>query len=147
MEGDIVFCQHLVGMIAKPAEILLICLRLIIRQNLGNFFIPSGHSGMGMSTDNHINLRNCQGQLLVLGLLQIIPDAAMGKADNDIHILSLQLLHYLFCRLHGVLKGKAGERGAVGRVHAHQTENSRFHAAPLDNGIVLCSIGIHGILN
>ena len=103
--------------------------------------------GVGMAAQDQIEIGHRLGQQLVLGLALVLPCAAVGNADDHIHILvGLDVGHGLFDRLDRFLKLQLAGRGAGKRVLAENAHHGNVHIALLQHGIIAYAVCVKGVL-
>ena len=102
---------------------------------------------MGVAGDDDVDAVHGFRQQFVLGELRVLAGAGVGQADDKVRPLFSQGRNAPLRRLSGVLQRKAGGRGAVVGVHAHEAENAVGDAVPLQKQGLLYAVVIHGLLD
>ena len=111
--------------------------------------MPDGFpdAAVGVAAEDKVELGHAFSQQLVLRLFGVVPCAAVGNADDHIHVfVRLDLCHGGFDRLYRVLEfqftgGRAGER-----ILAENAHHGNAHIALLQHGVVLHAVGGKGVL-
>ena len=111
--------------------------------------MPDGFpdAAVGVAAQDEVKVRHTFSQQLVLRLFGVVPSAAVGNADDHIHVfVRLDLCHGGLYRLYRVLEFQlAGGRAGEG-ILAENAHHGNAHIALLHHGVVLHAVGGKGVL-
>ena len=110
--------------------------------------VPDGlpDAAVGVAAQDEVKVGHALGQQLVLRLFGVVPDAAVGNADDHVRgFARLDLCHGGFDRLHRVFEFQLAGGRAGKRILAENAHHGNAHIALLHHRVVLHAVGGKGI--